>query len=31
MKEPKIAIIIINWNTYQLTFNCLKSLEGMYL
>ena len=26
MKEPKIAIIIINWNTYQLTFNCLKSL-----
>ena len=27
MKEPKIAIIIINWNTYQLTFNCLKSLE----
>tara|TARA_B100001059_G_scaffold47083_1_gene40003 strand:- start:54 stop:977 length:924 start_codon:yes stop_codon:yes gene_type:complete len=28
MKEPKIAIIIINWNTYQLTFNCLKSLEG---
>ena len=28
MKEPKIAIIIINWNTYQLTFNCLKSLEA---
>lgn len=28
MKEPKIAVIIINWNTYQLTFNCLKSLEG---
>ena len=27
MKEPKIAIIIINWNTYQLTYNCLKSLE----
>ena len=27
MKAPKIAIIIINWNTYQLTFNCLKSLE----
>ncbi|MDB2321558.1 glycosyltransferase family 2 protein [Flavobacteriaceae bacterium] len=27
MKEPKIAIIIINWNTYQLTFNCLGSLE----
>ena len=27
MKEPKIAIIIINWNTYHLTFNCLKSLE----
>ena len=28
MKEPKIAIIIINWNTYQLTFNCLKSLKA---
>lgn len=28
MKEPKIAIIIINWNTFQLTFNCLKSLEA---
>jgi len=28
MKEPKIAIIIINWNTYHLTFNCLKSLEA---
>ena len=28
MKVPKIAIIIINWNTYQLTFNCLKSLEA---
>jgi GT2 family glycosyltransferase len=28
MKEPKIAIIIINWNTYQLTFNCFKSLEA---
>ncbi|MDC1371467.1 glycosyltransferase family 2 protein [Flavobacteriaceae bacterium] len=28
MTEPKIAIIIINWNTYQLTFNCLKSLES---
>ena len=28
MKAPKIAIIIINWNTYQLTFNCLKSLEA---
>ena len=28
MKEPKIAIIIINWNTYQLTFNCLKSLKS---
>jgi len=28
MKEPKIAIIIINWNTYELTFNCLKSLEA---
>ena len=27
MKAPKIAIIIINWNTFQLTFNCLKSLE----
>ena len=27
MKEPKIAIIIINWNTYKLTYNCLKSLE----
>ena len=27
-QEPKIAIIIINWNTYQLTFNCLKSLEA---
>ena len=27
MKEPKVAIIIINWNTYQLTYNCLKSLE----
>ena len=28
MKVPRIAIIIINWNTYQLTFNCLKSLEA---
>ena len=28
MKAPKIALIIINWNTYQLTFNCLKSLEA---
>jgi GT2 family glycosyltransferase len=28
MREPKIAIIIINWNTYQLTFNCLKSLNA---
>ena len=28
MKAPKIAIIIINWNTYQLTFNCLKSLKA---
>ena len=28
MKDHKIAIIIINWNTYQLTFNCLKSLEA---
>jgi hypothetical protein len=28
MKEPKIAIIIINWNTYHLTFNCLKSLDA---
>lgn len=28
MKQAKVAIIIINWNTYQLTFNCLKSLEA---
>ena len=28
MKEPNIAIIIINWNTYLLSFNCLKSLEA---
>ena len=28
MKQPKVAVIIINWNTYQLTFNCLKSLEA---
>jgi len=27
MKNPKIAIIVINWNTYKLTFECLKSLE----
>ena len=28
MKESKIAIIIINWNTFHLTFKCLKSLEA---
>jgi len=27
MNNPKIAIIVINWNTYKLTFECLKSLE----
>lgn len=27
MKKPEIAIVIINWNTYQLTFDCLKSME----
>ena len=26
MKNPRVAIVIINWNTYQLTLECLKSL-----
>ncbi|NQW35385.1 MAG: glycosyltransferase family 2 protein [Flavobacteriales bacterium] len=29
MHSPSVAIIVINWNTYQLTFDCLKSLGKM--
>lgn len=28
-KQPSVAIIILNWNSYQDTYECLKSLEEL--
>lgn len=29
MTDPKVAIVILNWNAYKETYECLKSLEGL--
>jgi GT2 family glycosyltransferase len=29
MKEPKVSIIVLNWNTLDYTLNCIKSLKKL--
>jgi GT2 family glycosyltransferase len=29
LSEPRVSIVILNWNSYEVTLNCLLSLRKM--